>query len=321
MPSPRRAKARPSGTVVSLCDPAAGRERLAIKGPMAESCGVAFSPDGRTLAVGTDRAITLHDTESGEERASLTSENHYGSLGLAFSSDGRTLVSATTMGHAVVWDVATKRELATLKVHTRSFCGVAVSPDGSMVASASDGPITCHPIGPFGLPPEIFGASAVGCGPDYGIVRLFDVASGEQRASLKHDRTAYSVAFSPDGKLLASGGGGAAKLWDLATNKARTLLEVEPDLDVYCVAFSPDGRTLAVGVGSRRFDGIEGEVRLWDVRQGRVRAVLKGEMGKVRSLAFSPDSKRLVTVSRRVVVLWDVGQDVLGSETRVVGTR
>src|SRR3954454_13437767 len=120
------------GTVVSLCDADSGRERLAIKGPMAESCGVAFSPDGGTLAMGTDRAITLHDPESGEERASLTSENYYGSLGLAFSPDGRRLVSATLMGGALIWDVATRRELATLKVHTRSFCGVAVSPDGRM---------------------------------------------------------------------------------------------------------------------------------------------------------------------------------------------
>ena len=61
-----------------------------------------------------------------------------------------------------------------------------------------------------------------------------------------------------------------------------------------------------VGVGSREFDGSYVEVKLWDVKLGRVRAVLKGEMGKVRSLAFAPDGKALVTGSRDVVVLWDL---------------
>jgi WD40 repeat protein len=115
-----------------------------------------------------------------------------------------------------------------------------------------------------------------------------------------------SVAFSPDGKLLASGGGGAAKLLDLTTNKVRIVIKAGSGLDVYCVAFSPAGGTLAVGVGSRAFDGSYGEVRLWDVGLGRVRAVLKGESGKVRSLAFAPDGKTLVTGSSRAVVLWDV---------------
>jgi WD40 repeat protein len=183
---------------------------------------------------------------------------------------------------------------------------VAISPDGRTAASASDGPIVCHSIGPFGLPPRIFGSVGVGCGPDFGIVRVFDVATGQQKASLKHAGTAHSVAFSPDGKLLASGGGGTAKLWDLATNKARTVIKTEDGLDVYCVAFSPDGLTLAVGVGSRDFDGSYGEVRLWDVGLGGVRAVLKGEAGKIRSLAFAPDGKSLVTGSRRAVAIWGV---------------
>jgi WD40 repeat protein len=129
---------------------------------------------------------------------------------------------------------------------------------------------------------------------------------GTGTASLKHDWTAHSVSFSPDGKVLASGGGGASKLWDLATGEARTLLTVDSDLEVYCVSFSPDGRTLAIGVGSRGFDGSNGEVKLWDMQMGRVRAVLKGNMGKVRSLAFAPDAKALVTGSAEAVVLWDL---------------
>jgi WD40 repeat protein len=137
-------------------------------------------------------------------------------------------------------------------------------------------------------------------------VRLFDVTTGQEKASLKHKWTAHSVSFSPDGKLLASGGGGSAKLWDLVTGKSRTLLTVESGLDVYCVSFSPDDQTLAIGVGSRDIDGSHGEVRLWDMRLGCLRAVLTGNMGRVRSLSFAPDGKALVTGSREAVVLWDL---------------
>jgi WD40 repeat protein len=194
-----------------------------------------------------------------------------------------------------------------MTAHTRSLRGLAISPDGMLAASASDGPIICHARGPLGLAPGIFGTISIGCGPDYGIVRLFDIATGNERATLKHDWTAYSVTFSPDGKLLASGGGGVATLWDPATNKARIVTKVESERDVYSVAFSPDGHTLAVGVGSRDFRGSYGDVRLCDVASGRVRALLQSKQaGKIRSLAFAPDGKTLATGSSQAVLLWDV---------------
>lgn len=289
------------GTVVSLCDVTSGQERITIRGPFADSCPVAFAPDGRSVAVGLERAVKLYDPETGRERAELASGTSYGPLCLAFSPDGRRLAASTQDGEVVVWDLASNRELANLKAHTRSVVGVAISPDGRWVASASDGPIVGHTS--YGL----FSIS-VACGPDHGVVRLFDVTTGQQIASLEHEWTAHSVAFSPDGRLLASGGGGVAKLWDLTTNRVRTIAEAGADLDVYCVSFAPDGRTLAVGVGSRDFAGSYGEVRLWDVSGGRVRAVLRGGMGKVRSLSFAPDGKSLVTGSRGTVVLWSFAQ-------------
>jgi WD40 repeat protein len=148
------------------------------------------------------------------------------------------------------------------------------------------------------------------CGPDYGVVRLFDVATGQERATLKHDGTAHSVLFSPDGKLLASRDGGAAKLWDLGTGNVRTIIQAGDGLDVYCVSFSPDGWTLAIVMGSREFGGAHGEVNLWDARLGRVQAVLQGEMGKVRSLAFAPAGKALVTGSGEIVILWDLSSAI-----------
>jgi WD40 repeat protein len=295
-----------SGTVVSLCDVASGRERATIKGSSVECCAVAFSPDGRTLAVGMNQGVALYDPVTGHEQARLDAEYAFEPLALSFSSDGRRLAAAAMLGHVIVWDIGTSRKPVAIKAHTRSIEAVSLSPDGQLVASASDGPIVCHWYGPFGLPPRIFGVAGVGCGPDYGIVRLFDVSTGQEVGNLRHQGTAHSVSFSPDGKLLASGGGGAAKLWDLATGSASTIIARVEGLEVYCVSFSPDGRTLAVGVGNRDFRASRGEVRLWDLKMGYVRAVLNGRMGNVRSLAFAPDGKAFITGSAEVVVLWDL---------------
>jgi WD40 repeat protein len=305
-----------SGAVVSLCDVASGRERGTIKGngTIAEACAVAFSPDGRTLAVGLERVVKLYDPDTNRERSELTAGDLYGCFGLAFSSDGRRLAAATDLGHVIVWDIGTGKTLGSFKAHTRALLGVALSPDGQLVASASDGPIVCREIG-FGFFP--FRSRELGCGPDGGIVRLFDVATGQEKARLKHNWTANSVSFSPDGKVLASGGGGAAKLWDLDKEKVRTLLAVENELEVYCVAFSPDGRTLAIGVGRKMFNRSYGEVKLWDMSRGCVRAVLKGAMGRVSSLSFAPDGNALATGSGEVVVLWDVSE-TSGADVSVV---
>lgn len=294
---------------VSLLDTILLRETSTIKaaGESGEACAVAFSPDGRTLAIGRYQGVALHDPVTGQERLALKAEYDYGPLGLAYSADGRRLAAAA-FGHVIIWDLGTGRWLGSFKAHTRSIQGVSLSPDGSLVASASDGPIVCHSYGPMGLPSRIFGVASVGCGPDYGIVRVFDVTTGRETASLQHRGTARSVSFSPDGRTLATASYGGACLWDIAAGHAQTIVEGRPDaeLDVECVAFSPDGRTVSVGVGRTVDDHHPGEVWLWDINSSRVRTILTAEMGAVRSIAFAPDGKSLVAASSRSVVLWDL---------------
>ena len=135
-------------------------------------------------------------------------------------------------------------------------------------------------------------------------VWLYDVHTGAEVA-LFIERTSfvYSVAFSPDGKTLASGNwDGTVQLWEVSTGQVKATLEGDMNF-VLSVAFSPDGKTLASGGGSES----DSTVQLWDVSSGQLKATLKGDMNAVESVAFSSDSATLASASMDGTVrLWEV---------------
>jgi WD40 repeat protein len=114
------------------------------------------------------------------------------------------------------------------------------------------------------------------------------------------ERGAVTVAFSPDGRRLATGDSGFIQLWDVEGEQARPLTRLEHPGPVRALAFSPDGQWLLSG-------GAMGAARLWDLARGERWRVFEGPEGALLTVAFSSDGKRIAASGLDFRVwLWDV---------------
>ncbi|MGA7937463.1 MAG: hypothetical protein WCA35_28185 [Kovacikia sp.] len=146
-------------------------------------------------------------------------------------------------------------------------------------------------------------------------VHVWRVTDGKKFLTCKaSDGWMWSVAFSPDSRLLASSANGTIHLWDLLTGVSVQTIRSYTSR-IFSLAFSPDGCFLASG-------NEDHEIRIWSVATGELIAVLSGHTDEVRSVAFSPDGCLLASGSYdRTIKLWDMAgvgkQRVAGSEPQV----
>ena len=296
-----------------------GPPRLVVQtGSPDEPDALVFSPNRQILASGSSKAVTLWDIESGSQLRVIPGA---GST-LAFTPDGTRIVGLTneegtdknSHGVAVIWDVATGREVARIRCQVECWLNFsAISFDARLVATSTlkDTVAICdlgakgtvrelakqpHSVseGAFSRQGKLFAAAS-----REDTVELWDVQTGQHLQSFQgNGGRLFNLMFSPDGKSLAGSGHGGIVVWDVSGHMPSRRLE-KVATEVRTLDFAPDGETL---VGTC-FDNT---IRTWDLSTGRQLATFPGNSYGTLPVRFSPDGLFLATREDHAIKMWAV---------------
>jgi WD40 repeat protein/energy-coupling factor transporter ATP-binding protein EcfA2 len=308
-----------------------------VSGNSESVAGVAFSPNGETLASGgCDKSnplecqggkVHLWNASTGQPVGQPLSGAPNIVTSLAYSPDGKILAagscskSATEgcqQGEIRLWNPETQQLISQPLIGHNEFVGNLVfSPDGKILASSGGDKIILW---------NVETRQSLG-----------EITPGHQAYSqtfLSYNSPTQSIAFSPDGKTLASSGcgkvaggesqqdavcvAGEIRLWDVATRQPLgEPLTGHKDI-IMSVAFSPDGNTLASASGPN-----DGTIKLWNIATRQpTEPALTGLVAGVQKIVFSPDGETLIAASNNIL-LWDmatrqlIGQPLEGHSSRI----
>ena len=357
--------------IVRLWNNASDSEPIVLQKHTGWTNVLAFSPDGKILASGsTDKTVQLWDTTTGAPIATLTGHLN-GINALGFSPDGTTLASGSTDGTIRFWNIETRNALVTpITGHTAWVKGVTLLNDSATLASvAFNGAITfwdvktsqkiTHQIAghrdwlatlafsPDGTQLASIGADSnmvVGFGsvtkPD-SLIRLTNISTGHEVATLKDKPGVSNLIFSPDGKTVAFSNHGEIRLWNTETGTVLNTSSSDPknnlperlEPEISALVFLPDGKKLISGT-------MDGNIQMWDTETGialvsfteqdpddvkyGVKAAVDADPNTtivktvfpdatvayrepITVLTFSTNGKVLAAGSRKQIRLWNMG--------------
>ena len=239
---------------------------------------IQYSPDGTQLGVGTSIGIWLYDAKTYQELNLLKKpeESDYTHRNISFSPDGSTLATIRdNMSGIKLLDTESGKLKKSLMMQFGLSLGIKIvlfSPDGATLASN-----------------------------DYKRLLLWDVVTGKYRTLEEHAESIEGLAFSPDGRTIATGSmDQTIILWDVVTGSVKHTLKGHTD-SVTSVSFSPDGKTLASG-------SADNTIRFWDIETGTHVKTFKESEVNVTQISFSPNGQFILSWGKGniQILLWDV---------------
>lgn len=260
----------------------------------------AISPDGKILAIGSDKQIQLWELTKGQVLKTL--EGHNGNIwSLTFSPNGETLISCSGDSTIKLWNVRTGELQRTLS-HENWVNFVAISPDGETLVSAYK-TVRLWKANTGELQKIVEGFGPIGFSPDgqillssdgKGKIQIRDASTGELRRTIRVSESSGEglslMALAPDNKTVASVrvGKGTIEVWELRNGRRMYLLDGEVS-EIKAIAISPNSEILASATG-------EGKIQLWNLRTGELLESFPAYSMTVKGIAFTPDGKQLVSV-------------------------